>query len=912
MKRLVLLSIAVVGLAVSTAAETVGTSIPQPPGRAFVSAEPEVRLPSSEYLFEGSQAECRQYFDLWVEKAGEVKPPPWVRVLSPERPTVELASETPIEYLSPTAGRPTEAEILLQAAPGYLFKRIDIWGQIDIREEPPGRHAYFIYLSPYNPYGRYHHEAALVYEKPGPQELSDSWELKDPWPLAHVRLFSSSKTKRIHKWQITAHFVRGTAGEAIQKFATERAATVNGKVHIYGTPTGARMGIDGPPHSQQSFATNLPPGSHTAAFSHPAWGERTVVFPILPGINSQVGASLDNGWACYSLPTIPRDIGAPALAALPTGDHLVVAPREVDGCKQLHAWYSKDLATWTEGGPVPVNLQGEDNSLPALCRSKDGSVLLFWVTGTGHEANLMCSATTDGRQWQDSPAALPPFKREPDLSASPSVTESDGQFAVVVGAQWLRGRPGAWGEWRDVVLEQTVVERITAPDILQTRAGKQILAFSGTAFYPKKPYDGLHTSVFVATSETGEKWNAPVEVAHGSRPHLYESGENLWMVLRGQNYLEAHYSRDGGKTWFGPSSLTPLFDQFEQSDIVPVGGGRFAAVNFKRERGRGNSGYLVSLHLGENFPSRIPSVETETYRWEDFPRATNAFLLQDAGDCIWAISPYTGYGRFDKGTGKYERTQRLRTADLPDLSGNTIGALAVEGDDVWIGANGAGVYCLSRSENKLVFGAEAGKSMRFDIITAIAAGPAFVYVGTPIGLEVYNRDDGFWMDFDHVAGLKELPITALASTVEYLWIGTRDGRVERFNQLDKVESPIEWPDGAQPGKIMRLFAQGDRVWIAAKNGIWLFDQAAETTKQILSGDVQDACLDDQYLLVAGGNQLRAIEKATGQVMKIVINSDKYKEPISSSVWSVATDDRYVYASIYGGITRGLKKQIRVE
>lgn len=879
-----------------------------PPTYVRVSAESNPDVPSSDYLFEGND-ECRKYFDAWAEKAGDVETPGWVRVLSPDRPTIELLSYEPIQYINPKTGNPTNAAILLQAAPGYLFKKFEMWAQVDIREEPENRHAYFIYLSHYNPHDRFHHEASLVYEKPGPQELNDSWELENPWPMAHARLFTSSKTKRIYKWQITAHFVEGTAADAMKKFYTERAATIDGKVHIYGTPTGTKLGIDGPPHSSQSFATDLKPGNHTALFSHPDWGERKVMFNILPGINSQVGMSLDNGWACYGLPSIPRDVGVPALTALPGGGYLVVASRKVDGRSLLHAWYSTDLAEWTGGKPLPVNVQGAENLLPALCASSDGGAALVWFAGEGAGAQLISATTVDGKQWKG-PSPLPVFRYAPDVSSAPSISSVGGDFMIVAGAQALRGRPDAWGEWGDVVLEENVAETITAPDVLETRGGGLVMAFSGKAFHPKEPYSFPFTSVFVATSATGEKWSTPIEIAHGTRPHLFESGKNVWMILRGRNYLEAWYSRDGGRKWFGPSTLTPLFDSFEQGDVVPVGGGRFAAVNGKREGFEG--GYLVSLHLGSNFPDYIPSVESQAYRWEDFDRASNAHFLQNTGEFIWSISPYTGYGRLTKSTGAFDRERSLKTADLPDLSGNTIGALTVEGDRVWIGANGAGVYCLSQSQNKMLFGAEAGKSIRFDIITAIAPGPAFVYVGTPIGLEVFNREDGFWMDFDHVEELKGLPITALASTIEYLWIGTRDGRALKFNQIDKVEEPIEWPEGEKPSKIVRLFADGPCLWVVAKNGVWQFDGNEEPATCLLSSGVDDACLDGETLWVAGNNRLRTINATTGRVSDVVINSDKYKEPISSTVWSVATDDQYVYASIYGGVTRGLKTEIETK
>jgi len=586
------------------------------------------------------------------------------------------------------------------------------------------------------------------------------------------------------------------------------------------------------------------------------------------------------------------------------GGYLLVAARKTAQGTRLHRWLSKDLAGWTDEAALAISAPGAIHTAPSLCPLKDGRVLLLWVAREGESGALLAAATADGRDWP-APETLREFAPSAAAEQAPAVVETAaGDCLVLHTDQWMRGRPGAWGDWEPLAIEQFtgVPEK---PDLLRAASGRLLLAFHAQAPSAESAPAGPATIVFVAPSETGETWAAPVEVGRGANPHVYESDGRLWLIHSGARSLEAWYSTDG-RRWFGPSPMPRPFDASDQSDIADLGDGRFGSVSWHGERGGSD---LVCLHVGERFPRALAHLET-AHRWEDFPEASNAFSLRDGERYIWSVSPYTGFGRFDKRTGAFERSFSLwRRGGPPDLDRHTIGALALDGANVWIGANGAGLFCLKQDDCAAVYRAEPGRDIRLDIITALAVDPNFVWVGTPVGLEVLGRKDRYWLDFDHVAALKGLPIVALTPAREWLWIGTRDGRVLRFNMADEVDSPVAWPDGATPGKIIALFVDGGQIRVVAENGVWQCAASGGTARRLFDGAVQDAALDGDSVWLAGGNRLRRIRRGTGVCEEILLNSDAYRLPTSNSVWSVAVDDQHVYASVYGGITRAPKTKV---
>jgi len=854
----------------------------------------------------------RIYFDLVTkEGSSSASPPPWVHLLSPSQPSFSLEAETPLVYRSPRSGIPSESHFLLQAAPGSLFSKVDLWADVNIREEPKGGVAYFVYLSDYHPYRRSVEAPFLIYRKSGRQELSSSAALKEPCALLEVRLFSSEKTREIYGWRVTADFVPENPVET-QVEDRGPASTRKGRVHVHGTPPGTSVRISSYYSPKGSFVTSLPTGIHPTQFSHPEMGLARVDVPVEVDGDSQVGASLENGWSNYSVISLPTDIGPATLARLPSGSYLVVASQKEKGFRQLRQWISEDLVHWRGGEPIDANLSESNNCSPTLLATRKGRTLLFWfVNGKA----LFCCSTQDALSWSP-PRIVTEFPGKFSAKAGPSVIQtSSGDYLLATDDAWTVGRPKRWQSSKLYQIKNNPSRTVETPDLLVTESSEYLLAYTGTSSDTESRHRGGVSSVFVTSSTNGIHWQEPVRVGEGTLPHLYEANGNLWIIFKGNGFLESHYTRDG-KKWFGPSHLTPLFEKFQQSDIVDLGDGRLAAVDTPEE-GRRHP-YPVSLHVGRDFPDRIARLENE-YRWEDCDGTPhgggmNAYHLQNADNFIWSINPYGGFGRFDKRGGEYLETRAIQSSRQPGLERHKIGAMAIDGDRVWIGANAAGLFCLDQAEGSILFEAKAGQSLRSDVIPALAVEPGRVWVGTPEGLQAFDPESVSWLAFDQVTDLQglPLPIVALALGEECLWIAGRDGQVLRFDKAEAVTSPIDRQQANPESKIIKLLADGPFLWIVCYSGIWRYNEAEKVTDWIFRERLNDACIDRDFLWVATDTSLLRISKATGQAQSISINSTAYRRGTAFFVHSIATDDKYVYLGIYGGLTRGEKAKLRVE
>lgn len=175
------------------------------------------------YWFWGGEGVTnRRYFVLLTKKPERnIAPLPWVRVLSPSSPTIEAESAEPIVYHHSESNSPSNAQMILQAAPGYLFTKIDVWGDVEVPQEPPPNYSsLFIRLDQY-PFssliGPIQQMTDLEIRKPGRHQLGNSHELPSPWPLSRVFLRSSQDGKNIYKWRITAHFTQGDTYGAIRQ-----------------------------------------------------------------------------------------------------------------------------------------------------------------------------------------------------------------------------------------------------------------------------------------------------------------------------------------------------------------------------------------------------------------------------------------------------------------------------------------------------------------------------------------------------------------------------------------------------------------------------------------------------------------------------------------------------------------------
>lgn len=150
-------------------------------------------------------------------------------------------------------------------------------------------------------------------------------------------------------------------------------------------------------------------------------------------------------------------------------------------------------------------------------------------------------------------------------------------------------------------------------------------------------------------------------------------------------------------------------------------------------------------------------------------------FLEDGAGSLW-------FGTWDGGASRLDRRYSRFSTFTPDrvitaeLASPAIQALAVEGNEVWLGSN-AGLY-------------------RFD--------------GAQLRLQALPATAG-------------LSVVALAIDAERVWIGTGSG-LYRFDVRSGMLSSIVLPEAIRTARIRRLAVDGDRLWLHAElHGLYLFE-----------------------------------------------------------------------------------------
>jgi len=114
---------------------------------------------------------------------------------------------------------------------------------------------------------------------------------------------------------------------------------------------------------------------------------------------------------------------------------------------------------------------------------------------------------------------------------------------------------------------------------------------------------------------------------------------------------------------------------------------------------------------------------------------------------------------------------------MPLLEGIEVSALVADGEGLWIGTAGDGLYRWDGERYRKRY--LARDSGLFDNVTALDFNHNHLYVGTPVGLYVY--DGGRWRTITTEQGLPSNEITAIDAAGWVVQIGTCEGLATYFN-----------------------------------------------------------------------------------------------------------------------------------
>jgi len=232
-------------------------------------------------------------------------------------------------------------------------------------------------------------------------------------------------------------------------------------------------------------------------------------------------------------------------------------------------------------------------------------------------------------------------------------------------------------------------------------------------------------------------------------------------------------------------------------------------------------------------------------------------IFQDNRGLIW-IGTEDGLNKYD---GYSFTVYKPRLNDPNSISNSRILSIAEDhSGNLWIGTNGGGLNKYARKEDKFYNLMAGDDSLAGNIIYSVLPfGAHELWIGSDKGLELLNIETGIYSNVENeytaLQSLTGIPIYALLSDDQILWIGTAKG-LYSFNTLDKSLQHYENLSENQPKKDEAITAllidKHQNVIIGSQSGLSLLDQGTGNITHIrlpnhnnIEGNSVKALLEDR-------------------------------------------------------------------
>ncbi len=253
---------------------------------------------------------------------------------------------------------------------------------------------------------------------------------------------------------------------------------------------------------------------------------------------------------------------------------------------------------------------------------------------------------------------------------------------------------------------------------------------------------------------------------------------------------------------------------------------------------RGNG--LLVYHLKKN------QIEVFPYRNSDADETTDVLmsaLCFDKNGRCW-IGSDTGLLYLDKGA---RHIQRFTSSSpgFDSLRDAQIGALAWQGQYLWVGANGRGLFRLDLRSKQIHRIQEAGLSPTSTVNCLLADKQGRLWIGHELGLSAIQLKTGKTWHFNHKRrpphGLTNDQVTCLAiDPAGHLWISTLGGGMLRLHNTDPEKAWFDayYNNEVPGGNLVYQFVLCDRgqVWLGVQSGLAFLDT---TTRAFVNYDIRD-------------------------------------------------------------------------
>ena len=335
--------------------------------------------------------------------------------------------------------------------------------------------------------------------------------------------------------------------------------------------------------------------------------------------------------------------------------------------------------------------------------------------------------------------------------------------------------------------------------------------------------------------------------------------------------------------------------------------------------------------------------DKKTGRWTLVPSnqvqgETKKIIVQDRS--VWVIIEVRGpnsMARYDKANDEWT----IVKSKGGSFGGDTYDVVE-EGDYVWMGTVNDGINRFHMASGTWSnFNDRTGLLQNHINSRALRVDDKFVWVGTPRGLSIYDKESETWTSYVQSETLIGNEVRAVVADERYVWCGTSQG-LSRYDKLYGTWTSFRKKGGYQyvsygrssfsfwepedenslvDDDINSLAVDDRYLWVGTKNGASRYDRIADrwdryTRRTGLPNEDVAAVVVDGYDVWAGtGAGLCKFPRmsddpnawvtyTSGIEIKPMVVSEEYaKSLVSDEIWSLAADGKYVWVSTRIGVSR---------
>jgi ligand-binding sensor domain-containing protein len=268
-------------------------------------------------------------------------------------------------------------------------------------------------------------------------------------------------------------------------------------------------------------------------------------------------------------------------------------------------------------------------------------------------------------------------------------------------------------------------------------------------------------------------------------------------------------------------------------------------------------------------------------------------IVED-GDYVWLSTFNDGVNRFHMASGTW-----MNFNDRNGLLQNHVNERALKADDkyVWVGTpRGLSIY---DKETETWASNTSPETLIGNEVRSVVADERYVWCGTSQGLSRYDKRYDTWTNFRQKGGhqymsdgqnswswwepedensLVNNDINSLAVDDKYLWVGTKGG-ASRYDKIADSWDRYNRETGLPNNNVVVVVVDGYDVWAGTGAGLCKYPRMSDDK--------------NAWITYTSGIEIKPM----------IVSKDDAKSMVSDEIWSLAADGKYVWVGTRIGVSR---------